>query len=96
MDPEHLLSYRLISDVQLNARGDAAAYVVSRVDVEADVERSPIWVARVRDGLAGRARCPHRGPRPLLLHVHGGPGSFLEFDYAYHPHWSELVARDLP
>jgi dipeptidyl aminopeptidase/acylaminoacyl peptidase len=28
-----------------------------------------------------------------LLNVHGGPGSFTEFDYAYHPHWSELVAR---
>jgi dipeptidyl aminopeptidase/acylaminoacyl peptidase len=34
-----------------------------------------------------------RGPWPLLVDVHGGPHSYIEFDYAYHPYWHMLVSR---
>lgn len=33
------------------------------------------------------------GPWPLLVDVHGGPQSFVELGYPYHPYWYELVSR---
>ncbi|MFL5431174.1 MAG: S9 family peptidase [Myxococcales bacterium] len=35
---------------------------------------------------------PAEGSRhPLLVDVHGGPHSYVEFDYPYHPYWYELL-----
>src|SRR5688500_14899274 len=50
MNPHHPLTSQRISEVQLHPHGDAVAYVVSRSDVEADTERSAIWVAQVNAG----------------------------------------------
>jgi dipeptidyl aminopeptidase/acylaminoacyl peptidase len=34
-----------------------------------------------------------KGPWPLLVDVHGGPHSYVEFGYPYHPYWYMLVSR---
>jgi dipeptidyl aminopeptidase/acylaminoacyl peptidase len=37
---------------------------------------------------------PREGSRhPLLVDVHGGPHSFVEFEYPYHPYWYDLVEK---
>lgn len=33
------------------------------------------------------------GPFPLLVDVHGGPASFVELGYPYHPYWYVLATR---
>jgi len=34
-----------------------------------------------------------QGPWPLLVDVHGGPHSYVEYGFPYHPYWYMLVAR---
>ena len=34
-----------------------------------------------------------KGPYPLLLDIHGGPHSFVEFGFSYHVYWYILLSR---
>ena len=47
------------------------------------------------DTAEGYLLTPHhkKGPYPLLVDIHGGPHSFVEFGFSYHVYWYMLLSR---
>lgn len=60
-------------------------------------ERTPMQMERMSFGEDNRgwlfARAGLDGAAPLFVDVHGGPQSFAELQYAYHPYWWVLCSR---